>query len=75
LIVFLIKKHMQLINLTMINNTKKTAEYKLNRHKKAGNNSNLTILDVANLMDVIKHSEEMSQDSIQHSIFHSLAYN
>ena len=59
----------------MINNTKKTAEFKLNQHKQAGNNSNLTIFDVANLMDIIKHSEEMANKSIQPSIFHSLAYN
>jgi hypothetical protein len=59
----------------MINNTKRTAEFKLSKHRTDGERTSLSIFEVANLMDMIRRSEEMSTGIVQPNIFHSIAYN
>jgi hypothetical protein len=59
----------------MINNTKKVAETKLNRHRLEGKKSGLSIFDVADLMDVMNRAKELSHISNEPNIFHSMAYN
>lgn len=48
-----------------------TAKYKLSQHKVEGQNSNLTIFQVAKLMDAIKRCEE-SDSTQERSIYFSL---
>ena len=55
----------------MMNNQVKTAKYKLSQHKVEGENSSLTIFQVAKLMDTIKRGED-SEDFPQASIYFSL---
>lgn len=62
---------MQLTGLNMMNNQVKTAKFKLSQHKVEGQNSNLTIFQVAKLMDTIKRGED-SNDAPQASIYFSL---
>ncbi len=55
---------MQLINMNIIENSIKTAEYKLSLHRKQGSKSGLTIIQVAQLMDRIRMGENNnSQES------------
>lgn len=62
---------MQLTGFDMMNNQVKTAKYKLSQHKVEGQNSNLTIFQVAKLMDTIKRGED-SNDASHASIYFSL---
>ncbi len=66
---------MQLIDTKMINNTKQIAKNKLDKHRMEGQNSKLSIFEVANLLDMMKKAEELSHFSNEPSIFHSMAYN
>lgn len=50
---------MQLINMNIIENSIKTAKYKLSLHKQQGANSNLSIFQVAQLMDRVKEGESL----------------
>ncbi len=50
---------MQLINTNRV----KSAKFQLSQHRVQGQRSSLSILQVAHLMDVVKHGEEMSQTS------------
>jgi hypothetical protein len=59
----------------MINNTKKIAEIQLNKHRIEGPTSKLSVLEVAQLMDMIKTYDQMKQSGHAPSIFHSIAYN
>lgn len=47
------------------------AKYKLDLHKKLGSKSNLTILEVAQLMDLIKYGE-INKLSSRTNIFYSM---
>lgn len=48
---------MNFIEPIMINNTLNTARYKLKLHQERGANSELSIFEVANLMDILRASE------------------
>ncbi len=58
----------------MINNTVKTAKYKLTMHRQKGTKSELSIFQVAELLDAIKRAEE-SKETHANSIFHSISLN
>jgi hypothetical protein len=65
------------MNLTlqdMINNTIKTAKFKLNMHREKGIKSELSVFQVAELLDSIKRSEQQ-KESNPSSIFHSISLN
>jgi len=47
----------------MINNAVKTAKFKLSQHKIQGEKSNLSIFQVARLMDTIKFGEGREDNS------------
>lgn len=57
---------MQLINTNRV----KSAKFKLSQHRIQGERSSLSIIQVARLMDVVKHGGEMSQSPSQ-SVFFS----
>lgn len=58
----------------MINNTVKRAQYKLEQHRSLGTNSRLSIIEVAQLMDLIKKGETLK--SVQNeSLFFSFSAN
>jgi hypothetical protein len=46
---------------TMINNTISLAKNKLERHKALGNKSSLSIVEVAQLMDLVKFGPSLPQ--------------
>lgn len=52
---------MQPILNDMIENKIKTAQYKLSQHKVQGSKSNLSIFEVASLMDLVKMGERNSE--------------
>ncbi|MDX2361176.1 MAG: hypothetical protein QNK23_10235 [Crocinitomicaceae bacterium] len=56
-------QNMQLTNLNMINNAVKTAKFKLSQHKVQGENSGLSIFQVARLMDTVKNGEGSDDNS------------
>lgn len=58
----------------MINNILKRAEYKLSQHKQMGTRSNLSVFEVALLMDTIKKGASM-KDQQPHSLFFSYNAN
>jgi hypothetical protein len=65
------------MNLTlrdMINNTIKTAKFKLNMHRQKGIKSELSVFQVAELLDSIKRAEQQ-KESNSYSIFHSISLN
>ena len=65
------------MNLTlqdMINNTIKTAKFKLNMHRQKGIKSELSVFQVAELLDSIKRAEQ-KKESNPSSIFHSISLN
>ena len=62
---------MQLTNLDMINNAVKSAKFKLSQHKLQGQDSNLSIYQVARLMDTIKNGEQVEGHN-SNSIYFSL---
>jgi len=47
----------------MINNIIKKAEYKLSQHRQLGRNSNLSIFEVAQLLDTLKKGQSMKENS------------
>lgn len=58
----------------MINNTLKTAKFKLSMHRQKGTKSELSVFQVAELLDSIKRAEQ--QKELQtNSIFHSISLN
>ncbi len=65
---------MEVIEKYMINNTVKIAEYKLNQHRLDGTSTNLSIFEVARLMDALKLADQMKNLKIN-SIFHSFSLN
>lgn len=66
-----IKNDMQLTNFNMINNSIKTAKFKLSQHKIQGENTELSIFQVAKLMDRVRAGES-KEESSSDSIFFSL---
>lgn len=58
----------------MINNIIKRAEYKLSQHRSMGTRSNLSILEVAQLMDTIKKGQTM-KEAPSRSVFFSYSMN
>ena len=60
---------MQLTNYNMINNTIKSAKFKLSQHKIEGENSALSIFQVAKLMDKIKIGEGKEQNNSDSLLF------
>jgi hypothetical protein len=62
---------MQLTDFNMINNTIKTAKYKLSQHNLQGEKSSLSVFQVARLMDTIKNGENMNEGN-NNSIYFSL---
>lgn len=62
---------MQQTNLDMINNRVKTAKFKLSQHKLQGENSNLSVYQVARLMDTVKKGID-TPEANQSTIFFSL---
>lgn len=51
---------MQLTNFNMVSNTVKNAKFKLSQHKIQGQESDLSVFQVARLMDMIKVGESRS---------------
>lgn len=62
---------MQQTNFDMINNRIKTAKFKLNQHRDLGQKSNLSIHQVARLMDTLRKGEDMTESN-QPSYFFSM---
>lgn len=60
--------------LVMINNTIKRAEYKLKQHRSLGKRSPLSVVEVAQLMDIIKRGDK-AQESPASSLFFSFSVN
>jgi hypothetical protein len=58
----------------MINNTIKRAAYKLEQHRSMGTKSPLSVIEVAQLMDIIKKGESM-KNSPSESLFFSFSMN
>ncbi len=58
----------------MINNTLKTAKFRLNQHRVQGKDSKLNIFEVAALMDVIKKSEQLGKEKGS-NLFHQMSLN
>jgi hypothetical protein len=58
----------------MIKNKIKVVELKLNQHRQAGTKSNLSIIQVAELMDTLKTADQIN-NHIDKSIFHSIQLN
>ena len=71
LLVISIKMNMQLTNFNIMDNRIKSAKNKLNQHRVRGAKSNLSIFEVARLMDAIRTAEEISNVD-NNSIFFSL---
>lgn len=66
---------MQATQFKMINNSIKTAQYRLEQHKMMGTNSQLSVLEVANLLDTIKKAESYIMPTNQPNIFQSIGFN
>lgn len=65
------------MNLTlqgMINNNIKTAKFKLNMHRQKGIKSELSVFQVAELLDSIKRAEQQKEMNPT-SIFYSINLN
>ncbi len=58
----------------MIKNKIKVVQIKLNQHRQAGTKSDLSIIQVAELMDALKTADQIN-NHIQQSIFHSIQLN
>ena len=61
---------MQATNFNMIQNRIKNAQYKLAQHKAMGVNSDLSVYQVAQLMDMVKRGEQLEEGN-NHSIHFS----
>ncbi len=53
----------------MINNTIKTAKFKLSQHKVQGVQSTLSVFEVARLMDTVKIGESMKEGKASNMFF------
>ena len=62
---------MQTTTFDMINNRIKQAKYKLSQHKVQGVNSNLSIFEVAKLMDTVKRGDNTNENKTT-SVFFSM---
>ena len=58
----------------MINNTIKTAKFKLTMHREKGTKSELSVFQVAELLDSIKRAENQKELKTN-SIFNSISLN
>ncbi len=58
----------------MINNTLKTAKLRLNQHRIQGKDSKLNIFEVADLMDLIKKTEQLGNVK-NTNLFHQVSLN
>lgn len=56
---------MQAINVNIIMNAVNSAKYKLSQHRVMGEKSNLSIIEVARLMDTIRKGEGMNAASTE----------
>jgi hypothetical protein len=65
---------MNFIAPIMINNSVNIAKYKLKLHQEMGANSQLSIFDVANLMDILRANEGVEVQS-NSSIFFGFSMN
>ena len=54
---------MQLTNFNMVSNSVENAKFKLSQHKVQGQESNLSIFQVAKLMDMIKLGENRTSSN------------
>jgi len=54
---------MQLTNFNMVSNTVKNAKFQLSQHKVQGQESDLSIFQVAKLMDMIKVGENRTSSN------------
>ena len=54
---------MQLTNFNMVSNSVENAKFKLSQHKVQGQESNLSIFQVAKLMDMIKVGENRTSSN------------
>lgn len=59
----------------MTNNNVKLAQFRLEQHRLMGTNSQLSIQDVAHLLDTIKRAESYTQPRTQPTIFQSIGFN
>lgn len=59
----------------MINNIIKRAEYKLSQHRQLGINSNLSIFEVAQLLDTLKKGQSMKENNSKTSQSMFFSYN
>lgn len=66
---------MQATNFSMINNSVKTAQFRIAQHRSQGIHSPLSIFDVANLLDKIKRAESYRDTNSKPSIFQSIGFN
>jgi hypothetical protein len=66
---------MQTTKFRMINNNVKTAQFRIAQHRTQGVHSQLSIFDVANLLDQIKSREELNEQTSKPSIFQSIGFN
>ena len=62
---------MQTTTFDMINNRIKQAKYRLSQHKVQGVNSNLSIFEVAKLMDTVKRGDNANENKAT-SVFFSM---
>ncbi len=66
---------MQATSFSMINNSVKTAQFRIAQHRSQGIHSQLSIFDVAHLLDQIKRAESFRDTSSKPSIFQSIGFN
>lgn len=59
----------------MINNIIKRAEYKLSQHRQLGRNSNLSVFEVAQLLDTLKKGQSMKENNSKTSQSMFFSYN
>jgi hypothetical protein len=66
---------MQATKFRMINNNVKTAQYRIAQHRTQGVQSQLSVFDVANLLDQIKRAESLAEPLSKPTIFQSIGFN
>lgn len=66
---------MQATKFRMINNNVKTAQFRIAQHRTQGVHSQLSIFDVANLLDQIKKGERYAEPLSKPTIFQSIGFN
>jgi len=66
---------MQTTKFRMINNNVKTAQFRIAQHRTQGVQSQLSIFDVAHLLDQIKRTEDFPATNNKPSIFQSIGFN